>query len=78
MGLVIGLGLCGTGLAYILYYRIVGRLGAIAASGVTYLPPIVALVIGAAFVGEPVRGFDLVGMAAILSGVAVLQWGRSK
>jgi drug/metabolite transporter (DMT)-like permease len=78
MGLVIGLGLFGTGLAYILYYRIVGRLGAIAASGVTYLPPIVALVIGAALVGEPVRVFDLVGMAAILAGVAVLQWGRSK
>jgi drug/metabolite transporter (DMT)-like permease len=58
--------------------RIVGRLGAIAASGVTYLPPVVALVIGAAVVGEPVRVFDLVGMAAILTGVAVLQWGRSK
>jgi len=29
-------------------------------------------------VGEPVRVFDLVGMAAILAGVAVLQWGRSK
>jgi drug/metabolite transporter (DMT)-like permease len=78
IGLVVGLGLLGTGLAYILYYRIVDRLGAIAASGVTYLPPVVALVIGVALVGEPVQAFDLVGVAAILAGVAVLQWGRSK
>src|SRR5262249_20414972 len=32
LGLTIGLGFLGTGLAYILYYRIVDRLGAVAAS----------------------------------------------
>ncbi len=53
LGLVLGLGLCGTGLAYILYYRIVERLGAVAASGVTYIPPVVSLAIGAMLVGEP-------------------------
>lgn len=34
-GLVFGLGLCGTGLAYIAYYQIVENLGALAASSVT-------------------------------------------
>ena len=76
LGLVLGLGFCGTGLAYLLYYRIVAQLGAIAASGVTYVPPVVALIIGAVLVGEPVRPSDLIAMAAILLGVGLLQLGR--
>ena len=76
IGLVLGLGLCGTGLAYILYYSIVDRLGAIVASGVTYIPPVVALIIGVVWVGDPVRPLDYVAMAAILAGVGVLQSGR--
>ena len=77
LGLVLGLGLCGTGLAYICYYLIVDRLGAIVASGVTYIPPVVALIAGAALAGEPVHGIDVAAMAAILVGVGVLQSGRS-
>ena len=76
LGLVLGLGLCGTGVAYILYYLLVDRLGAIAASGVTYVPPVVALLIGALGVGEPVRPSDVAAMVAILLGVGVLQSGR--
>ena len=76
LGLVLGLGLCGTGVAYILYYLLVDRLGAIAASGVTYVPPVVALLIGALWVGEPVRPSDVAAMVAILLGVGVLQSGR--
>ena len=72
-----GLGLGGTGLAYILYYLIVDQLGAVAASGVTYIPPVVALIIGVLWVGDPVRPLDWIAMAAILAGVGVLQSGRS-
>jgi hypothetical protein len=32
-GLVVGLGLCGTGLAYVIYYYIVEELGAVALGG---------------------------------------------
>lgn len=76
LGLMLGLGLCGTGLAYILYYRIVDRLGAVAASGVTYIPPVVSLAIGAMLVGEPVEPLDVVAMGVILAGVGLLQSGR--
>ena len=76
VGLVLGLGLCGTGLAYILYYVLVAQLGAIAASGVTYVPPVVALMIGILSVGEPVGLFDVGAMVAILAGVGLLQSGR--
>lgn len=78
LGLVLGLGLCGTGLAYILYYRIVDRLGAVAASGVTYIPPVVSLAIGGMLVGEPVDPLDVVAMMAILAGVGLLQSGRTR
>ena len=50
-GLILGLGLLGTGIAYVLYYYLVQRMGAVQASTVTYLPPVVALLIGL-FVGS--------------------------
>jgi drug/metabolite transporter (DMT)-like permease len=74
-GLILGLGLCGTGLAYVIYYFIVEHLGAVAAAGVTYVPPIVALVIGVVFVGDTIHPIGYVAMIFILSGVAVLQIG---
>ena len=76
LAMVVGLGLLGTGVAYILYYFIVNRLGAIVASGVTYIPPVVALLIGAVLIGEPVQGLDIIAMLVILAGVGLLQSGR--
>ncbi|MEM5406341.1 MULTISPECIES: DMT family transporter [Paraburkholderia] len=73
LGLVMGLGLSGTGIAYILYYFIVGRLGAVAASSVTYIPPVIALLLGLSIGHEPIRPLDLIAMAAILAGVYLLQ-----
>jgi drug/metabolite transporter (DMT)-like permease len=72
-GLVFGLGLLGTGMAYIAYYFIVERLGAIAASSVTYIPPVVALLIGVLFVGESIPATGYAAIALILAGVGVLQ-----
>lgn len=71
-GLVVGLGLMGTGIAYILYYFIVDRLGAVGASTVTYLPPIVALLIGSIFVGEPIEWLDILAAGLILGGVFLM------
>lgn len=78
LGVAIGLGLAGTGLAYILYYFIVHRLGALAAASVTYIPPVVALVIGVFMANEPVHLIDLLAIAAILGGVYVVQTGRAR
>lgn len=76
IGLVFGLGICGTGLAYIFYYFIVANLGALAASSVTYIPPIVSLVIGILLAGESIDAIECVAVVLVLSGVAVLQLGR--
>jgi drug/metabolite transporter (DMT)-like permease len=73
-GLVFGLGLCGTGLAYVIYYYIVENLGAVAASGVTYIPPVVALVIGVLLAGDAIHPLGYLATVLILSGVALLQY----
>lgn len=73
-GMVLGLGLLGTGIAYILYYYIVDRLGAVTASSVTFIPPVVALLIGALLVGEPIEAIDYLATLLIFLGVIVLRY----
>lgn len=69
LGLIIGLGLLGTGLAYLIYYFIIAKSGAVVASSVTYIPPVIALVIGA-FLGEAIGLYEVFATALIL--VAIL------
>ena len=73
LGLIVGLGILGTGVAYMMYYYIVEQLGAITASGSTYIPPVVALIIGAVFVGEEVSVLEIAAMLIILVGVWMIQ-----
>jgi drug/metabolite transporter (DMT)-like permease len=76
LGLIIGLGLLGTGLAYIIYYYIVEKLGAVSASSVTYIPPVVALLIGALIIGEPIALADYGATLLIFIGVFLLKTGK--
>jgi drug/metabolite transporter (DMT)-like permease len=46
-------------------------MGALQASAVTYLPPVVALLIG--WLREPLQPLNLVAMGAILGGVYAIQ-----
>ncbi len=72
-GLIVGLGLLGTGVAYISYYYIVEKLGAVTASSSTYIPPIVALAIGALFVGEDIAILSYLATGFIFAGVFLLK-----
>ncbi|ANU24821.1 hypothetical protein BCM40_06600 [Planococcus donghaensis] len=72
LGVLVGLGLLGTGLAYILYYVIVKYLGAIIASTATYIPPVVSLLIGAFLANELILVSDWGAMLLILSGVFMM------
>ena len=69
---IFGLGLLGTGVAYLCYYYIIEHLGALVASSATYVPPVVALAIGALLVGEPIVLRDYAATALILAAVAVV------
>ena len=73
VGLILGLGILGTGLAYIIYYYIVEKLGAITASSVTYIPPVVALLIGSLLVDEPIELIDYFATFLIFIGVFLLK-----
>ncbi|MCG8568169.1 MAG: DMT family transporter, partial [Desulfobacterales bacterium] len=73
VGCLLGLGLIGTGLAFALYYHIVDELGAVTASSVSYLAPVVAFFIGWLIMGEPVHATDFLAMAFIFSGVFLLR-----
>lgn len=71
LGLIIGLGLLGTGLAYLIYYFIIAKSGAVVASSVTYIPPVVALVIGA-LVGEAIGLYELAATGLILAAILLI------
>ncbi|HEX3921968.1 MAG TPA: DMT family transporter [Streptosporangiaceae bacterium] len=65
------LGLLCTGVAYMLNYQIITSEGATAASTVTYLLPVVAIILGVAVLGERITASELAGVALILAGVAL-------
>jgi len=65
------LGIIGTGLAYVLNYQIITSEGATVASTVTYLLPVVAIVLGVLVLGETITMITLAGIALVLAGVAL-------
>ncbi|WP_025591235.1 DMT family transporter [Agrobacterium tumefaciens] len=76
-GVAIGLGVLGTGMAFLIYYYLLQELGAVAASGATYITPNVALLIGWA-TGEHVGMPEIVAIILVLTSIAMLQIGRQK
>ena len=64
------LGFGGMAAGQLLYYVVIDRYGSTRASLVTYLLPVIALVLGALLLDEPVEVTALIGLVLILSGVA--------
>lgn len=69
---VVWLGLLGSGLAYLVQFRLLTRIGATATSQVAYLLPVVGLISGAIMFGEVIDAQVLIGTALILGGVALV------
>ena len=65
------LGIIGTGIAYVLNYQIITSDGATTASTVTYLLPVVAIILGVIVLSEDITALVLAGIALILAGVAL-------
>ena len=65
------LGVLGTGFAYVLNYQIIASEGATVASTVTYLLPVVAIVLGVLVLNENVTATMLAGIALVLAGIAL-------
>jgi drug/metabolite transporter (DMT)-like permease len=67
------LGTLGTGVAYVLNYRLISDEGPTLASTTTYLLPVVAVVLGVLVVAEPVTMPMVLGTLLVLGGVALAQ-----
>jgi drug/metabolite transporter (DMT)-like permease len=68
---VAALGVVGTALAFVIFYRLISEIGAGRASLVSYLAPGVALFYGAVFLDERIGLAAIAGLVLILGGVAV-------
>lgn len=81
---VVWLGLLGSGAAYLIMFRLLGRIGATATSQLAYLLPVVGIITGAVMFGEQVDARVIGGTALVLGGVTLVNskygerriWGR--
>lgn len=72
LGALAGLGMLSTGIAYILYFRILARNGATNISLVTFLVPVSAILLGALVLGEELEPREVLGFAIIALGLAAI------
>jgi len=69
------LGIFGSGFAYIWNFSITAAAGSAIASSVTYLTPVVAVIVGRLFLGEVIVWHEIVGAIIVILG-ALLSQGR--
>jgi drug/metabolite transporter (DMT)-like permease len=74
---VVALGALGTGLAFVIHLRNNRLVGASAASMVTYLIPVFAVLVGVVVLAETLTWYQPVGALVVLAGVAITQGLRS-
>jgi len=60
-----------TGIAYVLFFRLIDKMGAASTLTVTFLIPVFAVIYGVIFLGESVTSWMLICGAVILSGTAL-------
>ncbi len=73
---VIALGLGGSGIAYLLYYYAMNTLGAVRATGVTFVVPITAVFWGVVLLHESLSLSIVIGMIVILAGIVLTNLHR--
>ncbi len=66
------LGLLGSCVAYILFFGLMNTIGPTRTTMVTYIPPLVGVLLGALFLGERLNWQAILGGVLILSGIAVV------
>ena len=72
VGSLLALGLLSTGVAYLMFFELLERVGPTKTTTVTYLIPIVGMLAGAVMLGEPLTGGMLVGLVLVLASVLLV------
>jgi drug/metabolite transporter (DMT)-like permease len=70
---MIALGVFGSGFAYLWNFKVMQIAGSAIASSVTYLTPVVAVIVGIIFLGEKITWNEPVGALVVLIGAAIAQ-----
>jgi drug/metabolite transporter (DMT)-like permease len=69
---IVWLGLLGSGLAYLCFFRILQRWGATRTSLVAYLLPVFGIALGAIVLSEPIAPSTLLGTVLVIGGIALV------
>ena len=69
---VLWLGLLGSGVAYLAYFRLIGSWGATRTAAVAYLLPVVGIILGVVVANETIDLRVVAGTALVVGGVALL------
>jgi drug/metabolite transporter (DMT)-like permease len=72
LGSMLALALICSALAYLIYFRVIGRAGATNALLVTFLVPVSAILLGIVLLGERLETHQIAGMAAIFLGILAI------
>ena len=72
MGAVVALGVLCSGIAYILYFKLIEEVGTTSALTVTFLNPMFGILWGALFLHEVIGWHTLLGSAIVLVGTALV------
>ena len=71
-GALLGIGLLATALAFQIMYRMLPRIGATNFSATTFIAPVSAIILGTIFLGERLQPIHFIGMAAIFTGLLLI------
>ena len=69
---VVWLGLLGSGVAYLVFFGLLGRRGAAGTAVVAYLLPVFGVTLGVLGLGEPLDGRLVAGLGLIVGGIALV------
>ncbi|MES2016756.1 MAG: DMT family transporter [Pseudomonadota bacterium] len=72
MGAALALGVMCTGVAYILYFKLIEDVGTTSALTVTFLNPLFGILWGTLFLGEVVGWYTVAGAAIVITGTALV------
>ena len=72
MGATLALGIVCSGIAYIIYFKLIEEIGTTSALTVTFLTPAFGILWGALFLGEVVGWYTIVGAGIVLLGTALV------
>ena len=72
MGAALALGILCSGIAYILYFKLIQDVGPTSALTVTFLNPLFGILWGALFLGEVVGWHTILGAAIVITGTALV------